>query len=395
MGINEAIDKAEQDTIEVLSQAIEKGASDIHFAPYEKDEIRISYRVNGVVKTAFKIGRFAYDQIAIYLKQRAGLGVGKMPESRQIKIPINGAEYSFRMEYTFSTLHDTSIITLRYTPGKSNLLDINRLGFDEHDVVLLKTILKKEMGMLLVSGPTGTGKTTTLYAALNYLQTERNANIITVEQPVDIPLRGVTQLEPNRDVSLEDLLKSAMRHDPDVLMLGEIRDQHSAKETLKASQTGHLVLTTVHANSALNAITKMINYNLDTYSFVTSTRAVLSQRLLGKLCPNCRVAAKPDKAELYILKSHFDSLPKKFYAAGKGCDKCNGYGYDGRLVAYEMFPIEVIDQDLILDTLKDKKNLDTLRKHFSDKYKTKPLPERILSHLEMGDVAMMEAIKQL
>lgn len=385
----------EDDTIKILSGAVKQGASDIHFAPYLKDEVHIRYRVNGNLKTVFRIGRDGYENISNYLRKRAGLSIGKKPESKQIVIPINGHQCPFRMEYTFSNLHDTGVITLRHTPGNGSLLNIDELGFDRHDLILLKSILKKDMGMLLVSGPTGTGKTTTLYASLKYLQDTRHANIITVEQPVDIALPGVTQFEPTKEITLEDLLKSAMRHDPDVLMLGEIRDKNSAQETLKASQTGHLVLTTVHANSALNAITKMINYELDTYSFVTATRAVMSQRLLGKLCPECKILASPDESELYILKTHFNSLPEKIYAVGKGCRRCNGYGYVGRLIAYEIFPIDVSEQDKILGNLRDKKNLDTLREHFAQKYNTKTLPERILVHLEKGEVALMEAIKQL
>ena len=389
-------EKARQDVIEILEKAVKLNASDIHFAPYSKKTVHINYRIDGKIMPGFELGAIPYRRVAFYLRELAGMQrATRRPDSKRIRVPLNGSDYHFRMESAHSFPHDAAIITLRYIPNSDNLISLDNIGFEKSDLLLLKSILMKQMGMLLVSGPTGSGKTTTLYASLIHISKTSSQKIITVEHPIDSPLPGTTQLEPRNEITLEDLLKSAMRHDPDILMIGEIRDTLSAIETLKAAQTGHLVLTTVHANSALTAITKMISLGLDPYSFVTSTRAVLSQRLVQRLCHSCREPSILDETEISSCMRVFGKVPERAFRQGKGCNTCNNKGFKGRIIAYELFPLDLEDQDLIIKTQNSKKSLDTLKKQFGKKYETKTLPQRLYCYIQDGRVSLQDAIRML
>ncbi|MFH0727916.1 MAG: ATPase, T2SS/T4P/T4SS family [Pseudomonadota bacterium] len=386
----------------ILRDAMDAHASDIHLSPYNKHTVHIRYRIDGSLYMRGEMTAGAYRELCYLIKGLAGIRKGDIsPASKRLKINMGDQDHHFRIETGYNHIYGAAIITIRHIPMDSVFLDVDKIGFELSDLFALKMALHKKMGMILVSGPTGCGKTTTLYAAISYLHrldmTEKaiDKHIVTIESPIDIPISGITQLEARDDVTVEDLVKSAMRHDPDIIMIGEIRDKASAQETLKASQTGHLVMTTVHANSALTAITKMINYDLDTYSFVTSTRAVLSQRLIQKLCPHCREKTTPDEIELRVLKNTGETLPATYYKKGKGCAYCGGNGLEGRKLIYEFFPIDSEDQGLILGKLDEKISLDRLRGEFSRKHNTNTLPQNIIRAISQGEISVKEAITHL
>jgi len=323
----------------VLLDAIKSGASDIHIEPYEK-VYRVRFRVDGILKEIARPPLNIANRICSRVKIMSSMDISerRMPQDGRIKLKMSRTKaIDFRVN-TLPTLWGEKIV-LRILDPSSAQLGIDMLGYAPEQKELFMNALHQHQGLILVTGPTGSGKTVSLYTGLNILNT-RERNISTAEDPVEINLEGVNQVAVNAKVGLNfaTALRAFLRQDPDVVMVGEIRDLETAEIAIKASQTGHLVLSTLHTNSAPETLTRLQNMGIPSYNVATSVTLIIAQRLARRLCPHCK---KPLKLPPRILlqegftQEQLQSL-KLFGAAG--CEKCND-GYKGRVGIYEVMPI--------------------------------------------------------
>jgi general secretion pathway protein E len=266
----------------------------------------------------------------------------RLPQDGRIKIKIAGKDVDIRLS-VIPTAHGERLV-LRILDKSNVRLDLQDLGFDEKAIALVNQIIHKKHGIFLVTGPTGSGKTTTLYAALSRINsTERN--IITVEDPIEYDLKGIGQIQVNPKIGLTFAsgLRAILRQDPDVVMVGEIRDKETAEIAIQASLTGHLVLASIHTNDAPGAITRLIDMGIEPFLVASSLLAVLAQRLIRKVCQNCVDLYQPSPIELENLGLNSNAFGGKKIARVKGCAECSGTGYRGRMVVHELM---MIDDDL-------------------------------------------------
>jgi type IV pilus assembly protein PilB len=334
----------------VLVDAIRRGASDIHFEPYEND-YRVRLRIDGILKQVAKAPVKLNQRIAARLKVMSQLDIAekRVPQDGRIKLNLSKTrQIDFRVS-TLPTLFGEKIV-LRILDGSAAKLGIDKLGYEADQQKLFLDAIHKPYGMVLVTGPTGSGKTVSLYTALGILNDEVR-NISTVEDPVEIRLPGVNQVQQNqkRGMTFAAALRSFLRQDPDVIMVGEIRDLETAEIAVKAAQTGHMVLSTLHTNDAPQTISRMMNMGIAPYNITSSVSLVIAQRLARRLCPNCKreAAPLPDNA---LLAEGFTADE---VAAGitlyeaVGCNECTE-GYKGRTGIYEVMPMSEQIQAIIL-----------------------------------------------
>jgi len=332
----------------ILMEAINKGASDIHFEPYEKN-YRIRFRIDGVLSERVTPPANFSQKITARIKILAQLDIAerRIPQDGRFKITTDSKQtIDFRVS-TCPTLYGEKIV-VRILTSAFSLLDINLLGFDKIQQQLFATQIHKPQGMILVTGPTGSGKTISLYSALTLLNHEQ-VNIVTIEDPIEINLPGINQVNINPKAGLDfaTALRSFLRQDPDIIMVGEIRDLETAEISLKAAQTGHLVLSTVHTNSAAETLTRLLNMGVKRYSLASSLSLVIAQRLARKLCDYCKREQQLPLATL--VQEGFtqtDLVDLKLYGPG-GCDECVD-GYKNRLGIFEVLPISETISQLIL-----------------------------------------------
>ncbi|WP_299493181.1 type IV-A pilus assembly ATPase PilB [uncultured Shewanella sp.] len=331
-----------------LAKAIHRGASDLHFEPYEHS-YRIRFRIDGILHLIAEPPIALASRIAARLKVMAKLDIAerRLPQDGRIKLPLNQKKnqtkpkpksIDFRVS-TLPTLWGEKIV-MRILDSSSAQLGIEKLGFDQKQKQLYQDMLAKPQGMILVTGPTGSGKTVSLYTGLNRLNTEER-NISTAEDPVEINLEGINQVHINLKAGLTfaSSLKSFLRQDPDVIMVGEIRDLETAEIAIKAAQTGHLVLSTLHTNSAAETLTRLLNMGVPGYNIASSVTLIIAQRLTRRLCPHCKQQETIPEDELLSLgfnKLQIKQGIKCFHPIG--CDQCSG-GYKGRVGIYEMLPM--------------------------------------------------------
>ena len=324
----------------VLLDAIRGGASDIHFEPYEKI-YRIRYRTDGILHEVAKPNVKLSPKIAARVKIMAQLDISerRVPQDGRIKMKLSKTKaIDFRVN-TLPTLWGEKIV-LRILDPSSAKLGIDALGYEEDQKKLYMDALAQPQGMILVTGPTGSGKTVSLYTGLNILNTAER-NISTAEDPAEINLEGINQVNVNNKVGLTfaEALRSFLRQDPDVIMVGEIRDLETANIAIKAAQTGHLVLSTLHTNSAAETLTRMMNMGVPSFNIATSVSLIIAQRLARKLCTHCREPHDVPKEVLIEEGFTEQQIETGFTLYGpKGCDKCKG-GYKGRTGIYEVVRI--------------------------------------------------------
>ena len=334
----------------VLIDAIRRGASDIHFEPYEND-YRVRLRIDGILKQVAKAPVKLSQRIAARLKVMSQLDIAekRVPQDDRIKLNISKTkQIDFRVS-TLPTLFGEKIV-LRILDGSAAKLGIEKLGYEDDQQKLFLDAIQKPYGMVLVTGPTGSGKTVSLYTALGILN-EESRNISTVEDPVEIRLPGVNQVQQNvkRGMTFAAALRSFLRQDPDIIMVGEIRDLETAEIAVKAAQTGHMVLSTLHTNDAPQTVARLMNMGIAPYNIISSVSLVIAQRLARRLCPNCKRPSEPlpDNA---LLAEGFtsDEIHAGFtlYEA-VGCDECTA-GYKGRTGIYEVMPMSEAIQSIIL-----------------------------------------------
>ncbi|WP_149195498.1 type IV-A pilus assembly ATPase PilB [Luteimonas suaedae] len=333
----------------VLVEAIKKGASDIHFEPYETD-YRVRLRIDGILKPTAKMPVKLNQRITARLKVMAQLDIAekRVPQDGRIKLNLSKSkQIDFRVS-TLPTLFGEKVV-LRILDAGAAKLGIDKLGYEENQKALFLEAIQKPYGMVLVTGPTGSGKTVSLYTALNILNDDLR-NISAVEDPVEIRMPGVNQVQMNvkRGMTFAAALRSFLRQDPDVIMVGEIRDLETAEIAIKAAQTGHMVLSTLHTNDAPQTISRLMNMGIAPYNITSSVTLVIAQRLARRLCDRCKkVVELPDVALLaegYTADEVHAGI--KIYEA-VGCDECTN-GYKGRTGIYQVMPMSDEIQEIVL-----------------------------------------------
>lgn len=323
----------------MLHDAIRKGASDLHFEPYEKS-YRIRFRIDGILHEVASPPVALAGRLSARLKVMSKLDIAekRVPQDGRIKLKLSAKKsIDFRVS-SLPTLWGEKIV-MRILDSDSAMLGIEILGYEDQQKQLYLTALEQPQGMILVTGPTGSGKTVSLYTGLNILNTEET-NISTAEDPVEINLPGINQVQvnPKAGLTFPSALKAFLRQDPDVIMVGEIRDLETAEIAIKAAQTGHLVLSTLHTNSAPETLTRLLNMGVPAYNVASSVTLIIAQRLARRLCNHCKKPENLPEAEL--LKQGFtaEQLPTLKLFKPMGCDYCTG-GYKGRVGIYEVMPI--------------------------------------------------------
>ena len=336
----------------LLFRAVKDRASDIHIEPYEK-EVEVRYRIDGVLYPVLTPPKSIQEALASRVKIMAGLDIAekRLPQDGKIRLLVAGKDVYVRVSVIPTSYGER--IVLRILDRKSDIITLDMLGLTSYQVTVLEGLLTRSSGIILVTGPTGSGKTTTLYSAINSINSTAR-NIITVEDPVEYQLKGIGQVHVNPKIGLTFAhgLRSILRQDPDVIMVGEIRDRETAEIAIQASLTGHLVLSTLHTNDTASAITRLVDMGIEPFLVASSLSGVLAQRLVRVLCPECKKQYEPTPEEAKL----FQTRPVKLYAA-RGCDKCFSTGYYGRrgifeflVPGQEMRPMILKNQDA--DTLK-------------------------------------------
>jgi type IV pilus assembly protein PilB len=320
----------------MLVNAIEAGASDIHVEPFEK-ELRIRYRVDGILKEVKSPPKSVHAALASRFKIMSDLDIAehRLPQDGRFRIRYKGREIDFRLS-SLPTYHGEKIV-IRILDKEQLTLDIEKLGFEEQPLQAFLEAIKRPHGLLLLSGPTGSGKTTTLYATLHTLNIP-DINIVTVEDPIEYELFGVSQVQAHPEIGLTFAagLRSILRQDPDVVMVGEMRDEETADIAIKAALTGHLVLSTVHANDAPSVITRLLDMGMEPFLVASSLVAAAAQRLMRRVCPDCREPIQPPPEALEEIQFRPKEGETPAFVKGRGCKKCNGTGYRGRLAVIEV-----------------------------------------------------------
>lgn len=338
----------------LLSQAIKEHASDIHIEPAERD-IAVRFRIDGILHEKIRPPKRLQASIVSRIKIQAGLNIAekRLPQDGRIRIKIAGKDVDIRVATAPTSYGER--ITMRLLDRSAVLLDLQDLGFSPDNLTTMAGLVKKSHGIILVSGPTGSGKTTSLYACLVAIN-RPDLNILTIEDPVEYQLHGIsqTQVNPKIDLTFASGMRSFLRHDPDVIMVGEVRDLETAEIAIQAALTGHLVLSTVHTNDAPGAITRMVDMGVEPFLVASSIVGIVAQRLVRTLCPDCKepyAASEEEMLELGLNPEMVGASPT--FWRDKGCGVCIGTGYRGRTGIYElMLPSDEI-RELIL------KNVDS------------------------------------
>jgi len=333
----------------ILVRAIKMGASDIHFEPYEK-VFRVRYRVDGVLRKVMGLPLQIRNAITSRVKIMSRLDIAekRLPQDGRIKLRLGrGREMDFRVSVTPTIFGEKAV--LRILDKSSLQLDMTKLGFDQKSLKLFQEAFHKPVGMVLVTGPTGSGKTTTLYSALAELNRETE-NIITAEDPIEYNFMGINQVQMHEEIGLTfaSALRSFLRQDPDIVMVGEIRDFETAQIAIQASLTGHLVLSTVHTNDAPSTVSRLIDMGIEPFLITSSIILILAQRLVRMICRECKEKTEVSPKVLAGLGVAPEEIDGFQVFRGKGCPLCNGTGYKGRLGLYEVMPVVDEVKELIL-----------------------------------------------
>lgn len=333
---------------QIISNAVTQRASDIHFDPHEV-EVKIRYRIDGILMTERTLPKHMQNIIIARLKIMANLNIteSRIPQDGRIKLNVNFKPIDIRIS-TLPSIYGEKIVMRILDLGHA-LDSLDKLGFTEENASLFETMIKQPNGVVLITGPTGSGKSSTLYAALNNLN-EEAVNIITIEDPVEYQLAGVNQVQVNEPVGMTFAagLRSILRQDPDIVMIGEIRDAETAQIAIRASLTGHLVLSTLHTNSAVAALTRLIDMGVEPFLISSSLSGVIAQRLVRRVCRDCMESVEPTERELKIFADINQVVDKIKH--GRGCPSCNNTGYRGRIAIHEILQINEHIRELVMQS---------------------------------------------
>ncbi len=332
----------------LLIESVKQNASDIHIEPFE-GLLRVRYRIDGVLREIQKIPYKLTSSITSRLKIMADLDIceKRIPQDGSFKFRSNDVEADFRISTLPATFGEKIVMRVMGTTNVNN--DLSKLGIPPRELKIIRDSVSRPDGLVLVTGPTGSGKTTTLYAAINELN-DISVSVFTAEDPVEGTIPGVTQCQVNSAIgyTFSSILRSLLRQDPDVILVGEIRDQETAEISIKASLTGHLVLSTLHTNCAISTISRLLNMGVAPYLITSSVNCVVAQRLVRKICPDCKVQipAPPELVEKLGKQTHL--LQGSMLSYGKGCETCHNSGYKGRAPLYEVLALSDELRRLIL-----------------------------------------------
>jgi len=331
----------------LINRAVEQRASDIHVEPFE-NELKVRYRIDGVLHDVDTPPRRLQAAIVSRIKIMAKLNIAerRLPQDGRIKLRLMGKEIDLRVS-TLPTLYGESVV-LRILDRSSIVVTLEHLGFPEDTLAQFEDLIRRPYGMILVTGPTGSGKTTTLYGALDKINSP-DKKIITIEDPVEYQLFGVNQIhvKPAIGLTFANGLRSIVRQDPDVIMVGEIRDAETAEIAIQAALTGHLVFSTLHTNDAAGAVSRLLEMGVEDYLLASSLLGVLAQRLVRRICKQCRQVAQADNSALRELVGGNGGATVQVYE-GKGCEECAHTGYHGRCGIYELLLVNETTRQLIL-----------------------------------------------
>ena len=341
----------------IIRNAIKSGSSDVHIEAQE-NHVRVRNRIDGVLKDSIKLPKWTQPIIISRIKVLSGLNIAerRLPQDGRIKVKARNVSVDLRVS-TLPTYYGEKAV-IRILNKEEAFLSIDQLGLNQKNFTILTNFIRRPTGMVLITGPTGSGKTSTLYACMREMKSEE-ANIISVEDPVEYELYGVNQVQINEKVGLSFpfILRSILRQDPNVIMIGEIRDEETAEIAIQASMTGHLVLSTLHTNDAPSAVTRLIDIGIPPYLIASSLIGIAAQRLVRTICPDCKEEYVPSQDSLARLNLDQNDLPFKFYR-GAGCLTCNNTGFKGRTIIEEIMIIgpkirELIQSSATADTLRE------------------------------------------
>ena len=323
---------------QMIQQAVHLKASDIHVDPGESDVV-IRYRIDGVLRTERHLPKQMQGFITARLKIMAKLNIAerRLPQDGRIKLQFDLKMVDIRVS-SLPTMHGEKIV-LRLLDLSTGVKPVEQLGFNRKNAVWFREMIEQPYGILLITGPTGSGKTTTLYSALNLLNTE-SSNVITIEDPVEYQLEGVNQVQvsPAIGLTFASGLRSILRQDPNIVMVGEIRDNETAEIAVRASLTGHLVLSTIHTNDAVSTVMRLRDMGIEPYLIASSLIGIVAQRLVRRICSDCKESYTPTDQEQIVLQSQ--GLDVQVLHRGKGCGNCNRTGYRGRVAIQEVLKID-------------------------------------------------------
>uniref|UniRef100_UPI003D0ACB83 type II secretion system ATPase GspE n=1 Tax=Sedimenticola sp. TaxID=1940285 RepID=UPI003D0ACB83 len=346
----------------LLGEAIKENASDVHIEPYE-DKLAIRLRVDGVLRDVLHPQRALAPLLISRIKVMARLDIAekRLPQDGRISLRIGGRAVDVRVS-TLPASHGERVV-LRLLDKQAGHLDLPHLGMNDREYEAIKQLIRRPHGIILVTGPTGSGKTTSLYAMLSKLN-ERSRNILTVEDPIEYYLDGIGQTQVNTkvDMSFARGLRAILRQDPDVVMVGEIRDLETAEIAVQASLTGHLVLSTLHTNTAVGAITRLRDMGIEPFLLSSSLVGSIAQRLVRKLCDTCKSCYTAEDAERKLLHIADDQPPLTLYRA-KGCTHCNHLGYKGRIGIFEVISLDDDLRNMIHEGAGENALEQTARRH--------------------------------
>ncbi len=377
----------------IIAEAIDKRASDIHLEPFT-DDLILRYRIDGILHVFEAPPKRLYSAISTRIKIMAKLDISerRLPQDGRIKLKIMGKDIDIRVS-TLPTIHGESVV-MRILDRGDLTLSLEHLGFPKKELAQLETLIKKPFGKLLVTGPTGSGKTTTLYGALDKINTP-DKKIITIEDPVEYQMLGVNQIhvKPKIGLTFASGLRSIVRQDPDVIMVGEIRDAETAEISIQAALTGHLVFSTIHTNDAAGAITRLLDMGIESFLISSSVLGILAQRLVRLICEDCKEPVKLDPRLIDEMGPWASDTLKTYH--GKGCESCSFTGFRGRCGIYELL---IMDDDIrhlilqkstaqIIKEAARKKGMKTLREDGWEKVINKiTTVEEILRVTLMDDI---------
>jgi type IV pilus assembly protein PilB len=332
----------------VLLQAIKDKASDIHFEPFE-DEFKMRYRIDGILYEMMPPPNHIAPAISSRIKVMANLDIAerRLPQDGRIELNVNNQPIDLRVA-VLPTMFGESVV-MRVLDRSNVSLDLGKIGLREDDLRNVRQLIHKPNGVLIVTGPTGSGKTTTLYSGLRELN-DPSMKLITAEDPVEYDIDGIIQCQIKSDIGLTfgRILRAMLRQDPDVVMVGEIRDNETGKIAIEAALTGHLVFTTLHTNDAPSSIARLLDLGIEPFLVTAALEGVIAQRLVRRICANCKSEYAPNEEQLMELELRLDDVVGKKFYYGKGCENCNNTGYRGRMGLYEIMMLDDEMRDAII-----------------------------------------------
>jgi len=373
----------------VLLQAIKDRASDIHFEPFE-NEFKMRYRIDGVLYEMVPPPKQLGPAITSRVKVMSNLDIAerRLPQDGRIELTIGGNPVDLRVA-VLPTMWGESVV-MRVLDRSNVELSLDRLGLRDDDMTTFRRLIHKPNGIVVVTGPTGSGKTTTLYAALSDLN-DIETKILTAEDPVEYDIDGLCQCQINTETgtTFAKLLRSFLRQDPDIILVGEIRDLETAQIAVQAALTGHLVLSTLHTNDAPSSVVRMLDLGLEAFLLTATLEGIVAQRLVRKVCANCKEFYQPSEEELMELNLTPDAVRGRRFARGKGCDRCNGSGYKGRLALYEIMTLDDEAREMIM-----KSASTSLLRHHARKRGMRVLREAGLMSIYDGVTTIDEVVRE-